>query len=88
MDIVRMQFELESKIGKKVDLLTYDSIHPLLKKNNSKRTKDILWKKILKYFLSIFWKAWKQLRNIPKKFPKKNLPKMLKNKMRLLGEWK
>lgn len=32
MDIVRMQFELESKIGKKVDLLTYDSIHPLLKK--------------------------------------------------------
>lgn len=31
MDLVRLQFELEKKLGKKVDLLTYDSIHPLLK---------------------------------------------------------
>ncbi len=31
MDLVRLQFELEKKIGKKVDLLTYNSIHPLLK---------------------------------------------------------
>ncbi len=31
MDLVRLQFELEEKLGKKVDLLTYNSIHPLLK---------------------------------------------------------
>lgn len=31
MDLVRLQFELGKKIGKKVDLLTYNSIHPLLK---------------------------------------------------------
>lgn len=32
LDLVRLQFELEEKIAKKVDLLTYNSIHPLLKK--------------------------------------------------------
>lgn len=31
MDLVRLQFELEKKIGRKVDLLTYKAIHPLLK---------------------------------------------------------
>lgn len=31
LDLVRLQFELEKKTGKKVDLLTYNSIHPLLK---------------------------------------------------------
>lgn len=31
LDLVRLQFELEKKLGKKVDLLTYDSIHPLLR---------------------------------------------------------
>ena len=31
LDLVRLQFVLEDKLGKKVDLLTYDSIHPLLK---------------------------------------------------------
>lgn len=31
LDIVRIQFMLEDKLGRKVDLLTYDSIHPLLK---------------------------------------------------------
>lgn len=31
LDLVRLQFELEKKIGKKVDLLTYNSIHPLLR---------------------------------------------------------
>ncbi|MEK7624559.1 MAG: nucleotidyltransferase family protein [Patescibacteria group bacterium] len=31
IDLVRLQFELEEKLGKKVDLLTYNSIHPLLK---------------------------------------------------------
>lgn len=31
LDLVRLQFILEDKLGKKVDLLTYNSIHPLLK---------------------------------------------------------
>lgn len=31
LDLVRLQFLLEDKLGRKVDLLTYNSIHPLLK---------------------------------------------------------
>ena len=31
LDLVRLQFILEEKLGKKVDLLTYSGIHPLLK---------------------------------------------------------
>lgn len=31
LDLVRLQFILEDKLKKKVDLLTYDSVHPLLK---------------------------------------------------------
>ena len=31
LDLVRLQFVLEEKLGRKVDLLTYGSIHPLLK---------------------------------------------------------
>ncbi|MEK7167014.1 MAG: nucleotidyltransferase family protein [Patescibacteria group bacterium] len=31
LDLVKIQFILEDKLGKKVDLLTYNSIHPLLK---------------------------------------------------------
>jgi len=31
MDLVGLQFKLEEKLGKKVDILTYNSIHPLLK---------------------------------------------------------
>lgn len=31
LDLVRLQFILEDKLGKKVDLLTYDSVHPLLR---------------------------------------------------------
>lgn len=30
-DLIRLEFELEKKLGKKVDLLTYKSIHPLLR---------------------------------------------------------
>lgn len=42
INIVRLQFELEKKLGKKVDLLTYNSIHPLLKKNILSEQKIIL----------------------------------------------
>ncbi|MCR4283939.1 MAG: nucleotidyltransferase family protein [Parcubacteria group bacterium] len=31
LDLVSLQFELEKKLNKKVDLLTYKSINPLLK---------------------------------------------------------
>ena len=32
-DFVGIKLELEEKLGKKVDLLTYKSIHPYIKKN-------------------------------------------------------
>ena len=32
LDLVRIERELKETLGKKIDLLTYDSIHPLLKK--------------------------------------------------------
>jgi hypothetical protein len=31
-DLVRLKMNLEDALGKKVDLLTYNSLHPLLKK--------------------------------------------------------
>lgn len=31
LDLVKLQFILEEKLGRKVDLLTYKSIHPLLR---------------------------------------------------------
>lgn len=32
LDVARLKSELEKKLGKKVDLVEYDAIHPLLKK--------------------------------------------------------
>ncbi len=32
LDLAGLELELEKKIGKKMEVLTYDSIHPLLKK--------------------------------------------------------
>ena len=32
LDLAGLEMELEKKLKKKVDLLTYDSVHPLLKK--------------------------------------------------------
>ncbi|MFH1564837.1 MAG: nucleotidyltransferase family protein [bacterium] len=31
LDLIRLEFELEEKLGRKIDLLTYKSIHPLLR---------------------------------------------------------
>ena len=31
LDLAGLEIELEKKLGRKVDLLTYDSLHPLLK---------------------------------------------------------
>ena len=31
-DLIRLEMELEERLGKKVDVVTYASVHPLLKK--------------------------------------------------------
>lgn len=31
LDLIRLEFELKKKLGRKIDLLTYKSIHPLLR---------------------------------------------------------
>lgn len=33
LDLIGLEFDLEEKLGRKVDLITYNSIHPLLKKS-------------------------------------------------------
>ena len=33
LDLVQLKLTLEEKVGKKVDVITYDSINPLLRKN-------------------------------------------------------
>lgn len=45
LDLVKLQFELEEKLGKKVDLLTYNSLHPLLRDIILKEQKIIYEKK-------------------------------------------
>ena len=50
LDLVRLQRELGNVLVKKVDLLTYNSISPLLKDYILKDQVQILWKKILKYW--------------------------------------
>lgn len=45
LDLVKLQFELEDKLNRKVDLLTYNSIHPLLRDIVLKEQKVIYEKK-------------------------------------------
>ena len=33
LDLIGLEMELKKKLGKKVDLLTYNGIHPLLRKS-------------------------------------------------------
>jgi hypothetical protein len=42
LDLVGLEFELEERLNRKVDVLTYDSIHPLLKEVILKDQKIIL----------------------------------------------
>ena len=49
LDLVRLQRELGKILVKKVDLLTYNSVSPLLKDYILKDQVQILWKKIQKY---------------------------------------
>lgn len=41
-DLVGLEMELKKKLGKKVDLLTYKSVHPLLKKRIFKEEIQII----------------------------------------------
>ena len=45
LDLIRLQFAIEDKLGKKVDILTYDSIHPLLRDTILKEQKIIYEKR-------------------------------------------
>ena len=45
LDLVGLRFELEEKLGKKVDLLTYNAIRPRLKKYILKEQKIIYGKR-------------------------------------------
>ncbi|OGD83523.1 hypothetical protein A3A54_00010 [Candidatus Curtissbacteria bacterium RIFCSPLOWO2_01_FULL_39_62] len=42
LDLVRLEKKLENALGKKVDLLTYNSVHPLLKDHISRDQLQIL----------------------------------------------
>ena len=53
-DLIGLQFELEKKLRKKVDLLTYEGVHRRLKKEIFGSKKEILLKKMLIYFFCIF----------------------------------
>ena len=41
LDLVRLKKELEKKLGKSVDVLTYKSVHPLLKDEINKTKVDV-----------------------------------------------
>jgi len=41
-DLVGLEIKLKKKLNKKVDLITYDSIHPLLRESILKNQKTIL----------------------------------------------
>ena len=46
LDLIGLELELKKKLRKKVDLLTYNGIHPLLKKRILLEEVRIIWKKI------------------------------------------
>ena len=49
-DLIDLQKKLEDAIGKKVDVITYGGVSPLLKDIIQKDEIKILWKKIPKFF--------------------------------------
>ncbi len=42
LDLVGLKYDLEEKLNKKVDIITYNSIHPLLRENILKEEVKIL----------------------------------------------
>ncbi|MCX7956171.1 MAG: nucleotidyltransferase family protein [Patescibacteria group bacterium] len=55
-DLAGMQIELQKAIKKPIDLVTYSSINPKLKKIILKDEKLIYEKKIIRFFYFTFWK--------------------------------
>ena len=49
LDLVGLKLELQEILNRKVDVLTYDSLHPLLKDIILNEQVVILWKKKLKF---------------------------------------
>lgn len=46
LDLISLQFALEDKLGRKVDVITYNSLHPLLKDSILKEQKVIYEKRL------------------------------------------
>ena len=53
-DLVRLEAELENILQRKVDIITYNSLHPLLKDQILQEQVVITWLRIHKFLLSIF----------------------------------
>ena len=53
LDLVGLEMELEKKLGKKVDLLTYNGISPYLKERILNEEVRIIWKKMPWFLLNI-----------------------------------
>ncbi len=49
LDLARLELILEKKLGRKVDLVTYDSLHPLIKDRILKEEVKVLWMTNQKY---------------------------------------
>lgn len=43
LDLAHLELILEKKLGKKVDLVTYDSLHPLIKDRILKEEVKVIW---------------------------------------------
>ena len=54
LDLVGLQLELEAVMGRGVDVVTYQSLHPLLRERILQDQQVILWLKTLKSSLNTF----------------------------------
>ena len=50
LDLAALKIELEETLKLKVDILTYNSIHPLLKNQILAEQVEILWRRMVKSF--------------------------------------
>jgi len=82
-DLIRLKRDLEKELDREVDLITYNSLNPLLKEKILREKQDILWtKKTLKYLSRIFW--WPSLP--PWQVVKQDLPKLREQMLALKEE--
>ena len=56
LKLIELKIKLEKILKKKVDLIEYDLIHPLIKKDAFKEEVKILWG-VICFIYTIFWKA-------------------------------